>query len=59
MKHWMPTRISIKPASNERLPGSHSRGEVAILVVGAYRKVVLAKPEKSTRRRGTFFSITA
>ncbi len=59
MKRWMPVTVEAKLAANERLPGSHSRAEVAILVVGAYRKVVLANPEKPTRRRGTFFSITA
>lgn len=59
MKHWMPAIVTVKPASNERLPRSHSRGEVAILVVGRYRKVVLANRGNPMRRRGTFFSITA
>lgn len=59
MKHWMLATVEVKCASNEHLPGSHSRGEVAILVIGPYRKVVLANPAKPTRRRGTFFSVTA
>lgn len=49
----------MKPAANELLPGMRSRGEVGILEVGTYRKVVLAAPDKPTRRRGTFFSISA
>ena len=59
MNRWMPTTLAVKPAANEILPGSRSRGEVGILVVGAYRKVVLAASGKRTRRRGTFFSVTA
>lgn len=59
MTRWAPTTVAAKPAANEVLPGSRSRGEVGILVVGAYRKVVLASPGNATRRRGTFFSVTA
>jgi hypothetical protein len=59
MTRWTPTILAVKPAANEILPGSRSRGEVGILVIGAYRKVVLAGSAKRTRRRGTFFSVTA
>ena len=59
MSRWTPTTLAVKPAANEVLPGSRSRGEVGILVIGAYRKVVLAGSGKLTRRRGTFFSVTA
>lgn len=57
MKHWMPIAVAVRPAANQLLPGSRSRGEVDILVVGEYRKVVLATAGR-TRRRGTFFSTT-
>lgn len=56
MVHWLPTTVPARPASNELLPGTRSRGELDILEVGAYRKVVLATPAKPTQRRGTFFS---
>lgn len=59
MTRWMPIGIPVKPAANELLPGMRSRGEVGILEVGTYPKVVLAAPDKPTRRRGTFFSISA
>ena len=59
MTRWTPTTLDAKPAANETLPGSRRRGEVGILVVGAYRKVVLAVSGQRTRRRGTFFSVTA
>jgi hypothetical protein len=59
MTRWMPIAVAVKPAANEILPGMRSRGEVGILEVGTYRKVVLAAPGKPTRRRGTFFSTTA
>lgn len=55
---WMPIRVLVRPAANELLPGTRSRGEVGILEVGGYRKVVLASPGMPTRRRGTFFSTT-
>lgn len=55
MTRWMPVIVEAKRASNELLPGSRSRGEVGILVVDGYRKVVLAIAQR-TRRRGTFFS---
>jgi hypothetical protein len=58
MKHWMAATIAAKPASNELLPGSRSRGEVDILIVDGYRKVVLAIANRP-RRRGTFFSTTS
>lgn len=58
MTRWMPIGVPVKPAANELLPGMRSRGEVGILEVGAYRKVVLAAAGKATRRRGTFFSVT-
>lgn len=57
MTRWVPIAVPVKQASNETLPGSRARGEVGIVVVGAYRKVVLASPHR-TRRRGTFFSVT-
>jgi hypothetical protein len=53
---WMPIRVLVRSAANELLPGTRSRGELGILQVGNYRKVVLASPGKPTRRRGTFFS---
>ena len=58
MTRWMPTTVAVKRASNDLLPASRSRGEVDILVVDGYRKVVLAMANR-TRRRGTFFSTTA
>jgi hypothetical protein len=58
MTRWMPIAVPVKPAANERLPGSRSRGEVGILEVGRYRKVVLAAAGKPTRR-GTFFSTSS
>lgn len=58
MTRWMPIAVLVKPAANELLPGSRSRGEVGILEVGSYRKVVLAA-ELKHRRRGTFFTTTS
>lgn len=55
MTRWTPITVPVRPAANELLPGSRSRGEVGILEVGSYRKVVLAGHGKPTRR-GTFFS---
>lgn len=46
-------------AANEVLPGVRARGEVGILEVGRYRKVVLAAPARPTERHGTFFSSSA
>ena len=57
MTRWIPNVVAAKPAANEPLPGSRSRGEVGILEVGNYHKVVLAASGKPTRR-GTFFSIS-
>lgn len=56
MTCWMPIAVLVKPAANEPIPGMRSRGELGILEVGAYRKVVLATPARPTRRLGTFFS---
>jgi hypothetical protein len=56
MTRWMLIAVPVKPAANERLPGSRSRGEVGILEVGRYRKVVLAAAAGKPTRRGTFFS---
>ena len=56
-KIWMPTLVAVKPAANELLPGSRSRGEVGIVIVESYRKVVLAQAQR-LRRRGTFFSVS-
>jgi hypothetical protein len=58
MTRWMPNVVPVKPAANEPLPGSRSRGEVGILEVGSYRKVVLASCGKPTRR-GTFYSTSS
>jgi hypothetical protein len=55
VKRWTPTLVAGKPAANERLPQSRSRGELDIRIVDGYRKVVLAMACR-TRRRGTFFS---
>jgi hypothetical protein len=57
MLRWSPVPVLVKPAANELLPGTRSRGEVGILEVGTYRKVVLAAPG-TPRRQGTFFSIS-
>lgn len=59
MTRWMPIAVPVKAAANEVLPGSRGRGDVDIQEVGAYRKVVLAAPAKTTRRLGTFFSFSA
>lgn len=59
MKPWMPIAVPVKAAANERLPGSRARGDVGILEVGRYRKVVLAAPARPTERHGTFFSSSA
>ena len=58
MKRWVPIIVEARQASNELLPGSRSRGEVGIVLVGGHRKVVLAIAQR-TRRRGTFFSTSA
>ena len=58
MKHWMLATITAKPAANQLLLGSRSRGEVDIVVVEGYRKVVLALASRP-RRRGTFFSTSS
>ena len=58
MTRWMPILVLVKAAANERLPGSRTRGEVGILEVGSYRKVVLASVLKH-RRCGTFFSTSS
>jgi hypothetical protein len=59
MKRWMPRIIPVSAAANEVLPGVRARGEVGILEVGRYRKVVLAAPARPTERHGTFFSSSA
>jgi hypothetical protein len=53
----MPALVAVKPAANDLLPGSRSRGEVGIVIVESYRKVVLAQAQR-LRRRGTFFSVS-
>lgn len=59
MTRWMPIVVPAKAAANEVLPGLRTRGEVGILEVGRYRKVVLAAPARPTERHGTFFSSSA
>lgn len=54
----MLMHVAVKPAANQLLPGSRSRGEVDIRIVDGYRKVVLAMANRP-RRRGTFFSPTS
>jgi hypothetical protein len=54
MTRWMPIAVPVKPAANERLPGSRSRGEVGIMEVGRYRKVVPAASGNPTRRATIF-----
>jgi hypothetical protein len=55
MRHWTPIAVAVKTAANERLPASRSRGELDVLIVDGYRKVVLAIANRP-QRRGTFFS---
>lgn len=55
---WKPILVEAKPAANAMLPVSRARGEVMVLVVGSYRKVVLAAAKRkrpaSLRARGVF-----
>ena len=59
MKRWMPGVIPARAAANEVLPALRARGDIGILEVGRYRKVVLAEPARPTERHGTFFSSSA
>jgi hypothetical protein len=58
VKRWSVTVVEAKPAANGTLPTLRARGEVAVLVVGTYRKVVLAMAAKA-RRRGAYFGSSA
>lgn len=58
VQRWRPIVVEAKPAANALLPVSRARGEVMVLVVGSYRKVVLAgakrKRPAGLRARGVF-----
>jgi hypothetical protein len=55
MMQWKPVVVAVRIAANERLPASRTRGELDVLIVDGYRKVVLAIANRP-QRRGTFFS---
>jgi hypothetical protein len=55
MMQWKTVAVVVRIAANELLPASRTRGELDVLVVDGYRKVVLAIANRP-QRRGTFFS---
>ena len=51
VKHWTLIRLDATPAANGVPPPSRARGELAVLVVGGYRKVVLAMAARAAERK--------